>query len=107
MARELILGVQTQWGELMTFVDTFYIELTVVAKFPPAQAWALVGRCVAAVFALMSPYQAPVALLGDLRRLADKVAYIWAVLQFHRVMHKFILLNPSVVKEMSLFMLME
>jgi hypothetical protein len=111
MARELILGVQTQWGKLMTFVDTFYIELTVVAKFPPAQAWALVGQCVAVFFALMSPYRARVALLGDPRQLADKAAYIWAVLQCHWVMHKFILLNfrghPSVVKEMSLFMLTE
>jgi hypothetical protein len=43
MARKLILGVRSQWGELMTFVDTFYIELTMVAKFPPTQAWALVG----------------------------------------------------------------
>lgn len=65
MARELILRVRSQWGELMTFVDTFYIELTMVAKFPPSQAWALVGRCVAAVFALMAPYRARVALLGD------------------------------------------
>jgi hypothetical protein len=111
MARELMLGVRSQWGELMTFIDTFYIELTVVAKFPPSQAWALVGRCVAAVFALMSPYRARVALLVDPRRLEDKAAYIWAVLQCHRVMQKFILLNfrghPSVVKEMSLFMLTE
>jgi hypothetical protein len=111
MARELVLGVQTQWGKLMTCVDTLYIELTVVATFSPAQAWALEGRCVAAVFALMSPYRAQVALLGDPRRLTDKAAYIWAVLQCHWVMHKFILLNfrghPSVVKEMSLFMLTE
>jgi hypothetical protein len=95
----------------MTFVDTFYVELMMVAKFPPLQAWALVGRCVAAVFGLMSPYRAPVALLGDPWRLADKATYIWAVLQCHRVMQKFILLNfrghPSVVKEMSLFMLTE
>jgi hypothetical protein len=95
----------------MTFVGTFYIELTMVAKFPPSQAWALVGGCVAAVFALMDPYRARVALLGDPRRLHDKAAYIWAVLQCHRVMHEFILLNfrghPSVVKEMSLFMLTE
>jgi hypothetical protein len=66
---------------------------------------------VAAVFALMAPYRGRVALLGDPRRLHDKSAYIWAVLQCHRVMHKFILLNfwghPSVVKEMSLFMLTE
>jgi hypothetical protein len=93
MARKLILGVQSQCGELMTFVDTFYIELTMVAKFPPSQAWALVERCVAAVFALMAPYRARVALLGDPRRLHDKSSYIWAVLQCYRMMHKFILLN--------------
>jgi hypothetical protein len=46
-------------------------------------------------------------LLGDPRQLANQAAYIWTVLQCHRVMLKFILLNfrghPSVVKEMSLF----
>jgi hypothetical protein len=35
MAREFILSIQSQWDEVMTFVDTFYIELTVVAKFSP------------------------------------------------------------------------
>jgi hypothetical protein len=39
------------------FADTFYIELTVVAKSPPSQAWVLVGRCIAAVFSLTSPYR--------------------------------------------------
>jgi hypothetical protein len=41
----------------------------------------------------------------------NKATYIWAVLQCHWVMQKFILLNfwghPLVVKEMSLFMLTE
>jgi hypothetical protein len=76
LARELVLCVRSQWVDLMTFVDNFYIDLTLVAKFPPSQASAVVGRSVAAVFAFMSPYQARMALLRDPRRLVGKAAYI-------------------------------
>jgi hypothetical protein len=109
MARELNVEIQGQWSEILSFIDSFYIELAVVAKFPPAKAWALVGRCVAAVFGVMAPYRARVALLANPRLLAHKAGHIWAVLQCHRVVQQFIRLNfrghPAVVKEMSLFML--
>jgi hypothetical protein len=35
MSPELILRVQSQWGELMIFVDTFYIELTIPPHSKP------------------------------------------------------------------------
>jgi hypothetical protein len=103
MARELNVEIRGQWSEILSFIDSFYIELTVVAKFPPAKAWALVGRCVAAVFGVMAPYRARVALLANPRLLAHKAGYIWAVLQCHRVVQQFIRLNfrghPAVSKK--------
>ncbi len=50
-------------------------------------------------------------LLQDPTMLANKAAYLWAVLQCHRVMQEFILVkfrgHPAIVKEMTLFMLIE
>jgi hypothetical protein len=50
-------------------------------------------------------------MLPDLGPLGKKTACIWAVLQSHRLAHAFELVeywgHPSVVKEMSLFMLTE
>jgi hypothetical protein len=103
--------VKAQWNELCTFIDSFYIELTNVAGFSADKAWKLVGRCCAALFSVMQPYRAPIAMLPDLGPLESKAACLWAVLQSHRVAKAFELVkyrgHPSVVKEMSLFMLTE
>ena len=96
---------------MCTFIDSFYVELTGVAGFNKEKAWKLVGRCVAALFSSLQPYRSPVAMLEDMGTLDNKAACIWAVLQCHRVGMSFDLVkyrgHPSVVKEMSLFMLTE
>jgi hypothetical protein len=93
------------------FVNSFYVELTGVAGFNKEKAWRLAGHCVAALFASLQPYRSPVAMLEDMGTIDNKAACIWAVLQCHRVGMSFDLVkyhgHPSVVKEMSLFMLTE
>jgi hypothetical protein len=107
----LATNIQSQWHNLCSFVDSFYIELTGVWGFAPAKAWALVGHCVAALFDALQPYRSPVTMLEDLGTLENKASCIWAVLQCHRVGGEFDLVayrgHPAVVKEMSLFMLTE
>jgi hypothetical protein len=107
----LLTNVKAQWNEMCTFIDSFYIELTNVAGFSADKAWKLVGRCCATLFSVMQPYRAPIAMLPDLGPLESKASCLWAVLQSHRVAKAFELVkyrgHPSVVKEMSLFMLTE
>jgi hypothetical protein len=111
LVMSLLTNVKAQWNELCTFIDSFYIELTNVAGFSADKAWKLVGRCCASLFSVMQPYRAPIAMLPDLGPLESKAACLWAVLQSHRVARAFELVkyrgHPSVVKEMSLFMLTE
>jgi hypothetical protein len=105
----LTTNVRAQWHKLCAFVDSFYIELTGVSGFASDTAWALVGRCVAALFGALQPYRSPVTMLEDVGTLENKAACIWAVLQCHRVGAEFDKVayrgHPAVVKEMSLFML--
>jgi hypothetical protein len=110
-AREVVVEIRSQWTDVVTFIDSFMLELCEVAKFPKAKAWALVGRCLAAVFDCMASHRAKIAHLRDPTTLETKAAYLWGVLQCHRVMQKFILVqfrsHPAIVKEMSLFMISE
>ena len=107
----LATNVRAQWHKLCAFVDSFYIELTGVSGFALKKAWGLVGRCVAALFGALQPYRLPVTMLEDLGTLENKAACIWAILQCHRDGGEFDHVaywgHPSVVKEMSLFMLTE
>jgi hypothetical protein len=107
----LLTNVKAQWTEMCTFIDSFYIKLMNVAGFGVDKAWKLVGRCCAAFFSMMLPYRAPILMLPDLVSLESKASCLWAVLQSHRVAKAFTLVkyrgHPSVVKEMSLFMLTE
>jgi hypothetical protein len=107
----LMTSIRSQWHNMCTFIDSFYVELTGVAGFNKEKAWKLVGRCVAALFACLEPFRSPVTMLEDLETLDNKAACLWAVLQCHRIVSDFDLVNyrghPAVVKEMSLFMLTE
>jgi hypothetical protein len=107
----LMSSVRTQWHNMCTFIDSFYVELTGEAGFNKDKAWKLVGRCVAALFSALEPYRSPVTMLEDANTLENKAACLWAVLQCHRVGMTFDQVNyrghPAVVKEMSLFMLTE
>jgi hypothetical protein len=111
LVNNLMGGVRTQWHNMCTFIDSFYVELTGVAGFNKEKAWKLVGRCVAALFSSLEPYRSPVTMLEDMNTLDNKAACLWAVLQCHRVGKSFDLVkyrgHPAVVKEMSLFMLTE
>jgi hypothetical protein len=87
--QSLLSAVQDQWNSLVAFIDTFHQELVEVARLPPSKAYLLIGRCVRAVFKTMTPFRSTVALLNDPGLLDNKVSYIWAVLQCHRVMQGF------------------
>jgi hypothetical protein len=108
----LYFNIQDQWSALLVaFMDTFVQELVEVSKFTPSKAYLLVGRCVRAVFETMVPYRAEVSLLTDPGTLDEKVSFIWAVLQCHRIMQQFLAVDfrghPSIVKELGLFTLTE
>jgi hypothetical protein len=109
LVRSLLSAVQDQWNSLVAFINTFHQELVEVAKFTPSKAYLMIGRCVRAVFETMVPYRASVALLNDPGLLENKVAYIWAVLQCHRIMQRFMSVDfrghSSIVKELGLFSL--
>jgi hypothetical protein len=111
LVNTLLISVRTQWHNMCMFGDSFYVELTGVAGFNKEKAWKLVGHCVAALFSSLQPYCSPVAMLEDMGTIDNKAACIWAVLQCQRVGMSFDLVkyrsHPLVVKEMSLFMLME
>jgi hypothetical protein len=111
LVRSLLSAVQDQWNSLVAFIDTFHQELVEVAKFTPGKAYLLIGRCVRAVFETMVPYRASVSLLSDPGLLENKAAYIWSVLQCHRILQGFMSVewrgHPSIVKELGLFTLTE
>jgi hypothetical protein len=60
---------------------------------------------------LMRPFRSEVTLIEDPTPVQNKSAFIWAVFQSHRVMEEFITVgfkgHPSIVKEMSMFMVTE
>ena len=109
MARTLIIEVKSHSNELVSFIDSFYMELTEVANFPAAKAWELVGRSIGAFFESMRTIRARTSRIQDVNTMEGKVLLLWTVLQVHRITNQFISLNfqghPAVVKEMSLFML--
>jgi methyl-accepting chemotaxis protein len=111
LARLLLTEVRSEWNDMLSFIDDFHIDLVEVARFETSKAWILVGRCVAAVFEAMRPFRDRVKLLQDPTTLENKAAYLWAVLQCPRVLQEFILVkfrgHPAIVKEMTLFMLIE
>lgn len=104
--------VLDQFTHLMIFIDSFYNELTNVAHYASKPAWKLVGKCVGAVFKAQEPARSVVSQIDqDFDSLENRSKFIWAVLQCHVHMMKFIRLNfqghPAIVKELSLFMLRE
>jgi hypothetical protein len=111
LAQSLIVGMQGQFVKLIAFINDFFRELVDVAKFREEKAWVLVGQCVACVFELMRPFRSEVTLIEDPTPVQNKSAFIWAVFQSHRVMEEFITVgfkgHPSIVKEMSMFMVTE
>ena len=105
----MLTKVRGHWNELVSFIDSFYQELTGVAKFPEGKAWELVGWCVAAFFETMHSNRARAAGIQDANTLESKALLLWTVLQGHRITALFASLgfrgHPAIVKEMSLFML--
>jgi hypothetical protein len=111
LAQSLIAAMAGHFVKLVAFINEFYRELVDVAKFRDEKAWVLVGQCVACVFEMMRPFRSEVSLIEDPTPVQNKSAFIWAVFQSHRVMEEFIALgfkgHPSIVKQMSLFMVTE
>jgi hypothetical protein len=107
----LITAMSGHFVKLIAFINDFFRELVEVAKFREEKAWVLVGQCVACVFEVMRPFRSEVTLIEDPAPIQNKSAFIWAVFQSHRVMEEFILVgfkgHPSIVKQMSLFMVTE
>jgi hypothetical protein len=111
LARDLLVKVAFQWNRLCNHIDKFYKELTTVSNFSPKTAHLLIGRSSHAIWTAMRPFRTRIAMLENLQTLDNKAAFIWGVLQCHRVMDEFISFkfqsHPAFVKEMSLFVLTE
>jgi hypothetical protein len=112
LGKQLLISVNEQWYELVSWIDEFYEQLTVEAKFKVEPAWRIVvGQCVASVFDTMADYCAKVALIEDPKPLENKAKIIWCVLQCHMVMERFIAVkfqgHPVIVKEITMFMVTE
>jgi hypothetical protein len=98
LAQCLVTALQGHWVKLIAFINSFFRELVLdVAKFREEKAWVLVGQCVACI--------------EDPTSVRNKSVFIWSVFQLQRVMEEFIVFgfkgHPSIVKEMSLFMVTE
>jgi hypothetical protein len=108
-AHSLLNLTQIQWTTFTAYVDTFYQELVYKSHFSPQVAFNLIGRSSVSIWKAMRRYRTKVALLPDMKSLRNKSAFIWSVMQCHRVMKEFIAVgfrgHPEFVKEMSLFML--
>lgn len=111
LALELLTAINSQWNALSSFINSFYILLTHVAKFPADKAWALVGRCVATVFTAMRTYRERVFKMRDNGTAKNRAHIIWAVLQCHRLMNEFIKVDfkghPLIVQAVNTFMITE
>jgi hypothetical protein len=111
LARDLLQKVSFQWTKFCSHIDQFYKELTTVSNFSPKTAFLLIGRSSNAIWTAMRPFRTKISLLPDTKSLDNKAAFIWGVLQCHRVMDEFIGFkfqsHPAFVKEMSLFVLTE
>jgi hypothetical protein len=81
LVNTLLISVYTQWHNMCTFVDSFYVELTGIAGFNKEKAWKLVGCCVTALFSSLQPYHSTEAMLEDMGTIENKVVCIWVVLQ--------------------------
>jgi hypothetical protein len=62
----LLIDVCTQWHNMCTFIDSFFVELTGVTGFNKDRAWKLVGLCVAILFSSLQPYWSQMGRLEDM-----------------------------------------
>jgi hypothetical protein len=116
LAKALLAQVKAQWYEFISWVDEFWVDefykqLTEEANFKAPAAWRLVGRCASAISDAMAEPRAKVALIEGTKPLENKARIIWAVLQCHTIMQKFIEArfggNPVIFKEITMFMISE
>ena len=102
---------ESQWAKLVAFIEISYRKMVGVAKFSAKAAWNLMGRYVVAFFESLRPYRAAVTGVEDINEVGAQGAVMWAILQCHRKIREFILVDfeghPVIVREMSLFMLTE
>jgi hypothetical protein len=111
LAQVLLNEVGMQWNAIVGFIDMFYLDLVAKCKFDAIKAWTLVAVCVAAIFEATQPFRSKVTLLEDSTKRDQKAAFMWATFQSHRVIQTFIAVqfqsHPSIVTEISLFMVRE
>ena len=107
VANTMLDNLITQFHELTGFIQGFYNELIQVSRFKSDRAWALVGRCVGAVFKDQRQYHARAEKISSLTLVSGKVRLFSAVLKSHEVMEDFLRrgfrAHPLIVKEISLF----
>jgi hypothetical protein len=99
LVNTLLIGVQTQWHNMCTFINSSYMELMGVAGFSKYKAWKLMGRCATTLFSSSQPHPSPVCRIEDMGTIESKAACIWAVLQCHRAGMSFDLLSIEVIRQ--------
>ena len=104
-------AIQSQWLAFNSHIERFNTKLASVAKFTPANAWRLIGRTLGTIFELQQPYQHKIRMIFDLSTPANMASVLWAVLQCHRVVNKFVDLlfegHSVFVREMGLLIITE
>jgi hypothetical protein len=56
LARSLLDDLTKQWNAVTTFIQKLYTKMVELAKFSEANAWRLIGRCLAAIFDSMKAH---------------------------------------------------
>ena len=111
LAAHLLNQVETQFSSLKVFIDTFYKELTTIAKFPEASAWKLIGRCLGCFFQSMVEVRAEMSAASEYQTVDFHSQMIWTVLRCHTLVEDFVAFNfrghPSMVREMTIYMMTE
>jgi hypothetical protein len=111
LAMTLLDNVEIQLNKLITFIDKFFKELTMIANFSVGSAWKLIGRCLGGFFQAMVAVRSEMALVEEVRTRENKAQMIWTVLQCHTIVDQFVKLDfkghTVMVQQMTLYMMTE
>ena len=94
LASQMLSNSHSFWTRLSTWMNEFYLKLTIVSSCSVEEAWLLVASCVRGMF---KEFRRARIVAQNADTIADKclsTAYsLWGSLQAHRVMKSFLIKN--------------
>ena len=94
LASQMLSDSHSFWTRLSTWMNEFYLKLTIVSSCSVEEAWLLVASCVRGMF---KEFRRARIVAQNAETIADKglsTAYsLWGSLQAHRVMKSFLIKN--------------